>query len=262
MKLKATIIAYLLIISVCASSQTGQNINLTDKQGRKQGHWIKKYPNENTMYEGNFKDDHPVGDFKRYFDDQKLKSVLIYSEDGRKASATIYHSNGNIAAKGNYIDQLKDGKWQFFSEFTNSYLVAEEYYSANLRNGPSLKFFHDSTIAESLSYSNDIKQGEWMKFYPSGAVLMKTNFLKGKMNGKFEVWFKNNSIEFSGQYKNDARDGLWIVYNDDGTVKYKLMYVDGVTKDRQMEIDESDFLDSLEKNKGKTADPEKSGIVK
>jgi hypothetical protein len=29
-----------------------------------------------------------------------------------------------------------------------------------------------------------------------------------------------------------------------------------------MEIDESDFLDSLEKNKGKTADPEKSGIVK
>ena len=36
----------------------------------------------------------------------------------------------------------------------------------------------------------------------------------------------------------------------------------GVTKDRQMDIDESDFLDSLEKNKGKIADPEKTGVIR
>ena len=36
----------------------------------------------------------------------------------------------------------------------------------------------------------------------------------------------------------------------------------GITKDRQMDIDESDFLDSLENNKGKIADPEKTGVVK
>jgi hypothetical protein len=28
-----------------------------------------------------------------------------------------------------------------------------------------------------------------------------------------------------------------------------------------MDIDESDYLDSLEKNKGKIADPEKTGVI-
>jgi antitoxin component YwqK of YwqJK toxin-antitoxin module len=262
MKLKIITISSLLVISVCAASQNETTINKTDIQGRKQGHWIKKYPDETTMYDGYFKDDHPVGEFRRYFEDQSLRSVLIYSDDGRKATATIYHPNGKISSKGTYIDQMKEGKWQFFSAFTNGYLISEEYYSKNLKNGMSLKFYADSTMAERLTYLNDIKQGEWVQYYPSGTVSLKSNYLNGKVNGKFEVWFENGSIELSGKYKNDSRDGLWIIYKNDGTVKYKLEYLAGVTKDRQMDIDESDFLDSLEKNKGKISDPEKTGIIR
>jgi hypothetical protein len=36
----------------------------------------------------------------------------------------------------------------------------------------------------------------------------------------------------------------------------------GITRDRQIDIDESDFLDSLENNRGKIADPEKTGVIK
>lgn len=262
MNIKIIIIASFLIISVSAQSQTEQAMNKTDQQGRKQGHWIKRYPDESIMYDGYFKDDHPVGEFKRYFENQSLKSVLLYSEDGRKAAATFYHPNGNISSKGSYIDQMKDGKWQFFSEFTNGYLISEEYYTRNIKNGPAVKFYPDSTIAEKLTYVNDIKQGAWIQYFPTGAVSLKSNYLNGKVNGKFEVWFEDGSIEYSGQYKDDSRDGLWIIYNNDGTIKYKLEYLAGMTKDRRIDIDESDFLDSLENNKGKIADPEKTGVVK
>ena len=262
MNLNAFTIASLLVISVCATGQPETKINITDKQGRKQGHWIKKYPNENIMYDGAFKDDHPVGDFKRYFENKTLKSLLIYSDDGRKADATFYHPNGYTSSKGTYIDQMKEGKWQFFSAFINGYLISEELYSKNLRNGPSLKFFPDSTVAERLIYVNDIAQGDWIKYYPSGAVLLKSNYRNGKINGRFEVWFENGSIEFSGQYENDSRDGLWVIYNNNGTIKYKIEYLGGVTKDIQMDIDQSNFLDSLEKNKGRIADPEKTGVIR
>ena len=233
---------------------------MTDKQGKKQGHWIKKYPNENTMYDGYFKDDHPVGEMKRYYEDETIKSVLSYSDNGRKAIAVMYHPNGYISAKGTYIGQKKEGKWQFYSSFKKGCLISEENYSDNLKNGPSLKFYADSTLAEKTNYINDIKQGEWTQYYPSGTLSLKSNYLNGKVNGKFEVWFENGQIEFSGQYANDSRDGLWIIYNNDGTVKYKLTYQRGITRDRQMDIDESDFLDSLDSNKGKIADPEKSGM--
>jgi antitoxin component YwqK of YwqJK toxin-antitoxin module len=259
MNLRLFITASALIISVNAICQTETRINITDQQGRKQGHWIKKYLNENIMYDGFFKDDHPVNEFRRYYENKILKSLLIYSSDGTEVVATIYHPNGNISSKGKYINQMKEGKWQFFS--INGYLIAEEYYFGNLKNGLSLKFYPDSTVAERLTYIDDIRQGEWIRYYPNGAVCLKSNYLNNKINGKFEVWFEDGKIEFSGQYKNDVRDGLWHIYKIDGTLKYKLEYLEGVTKDRQMDIDESDYLDSLEKNKGKIADPEKTGIL-
>jgi len=262
MNIKTITIASLLAISVCATSQIETQINRTDQQGKKQGHWIKKYPGETVMYDGFFKDGHPIGEFKRYFENQSLKSILIYSADGRTANATIYHQNGNTSSKGTYVEQMKEGKWQFFSAITNGYLISEEYYSKNLRNGPSLKFYPDSTIAEKLTYLNNVKQGEWIQYYPSGAVCLKSNYLNGKINGKFEVWYENGAIGFSGQYKNDSKDGLWVIFNEEGTVKYKLEYMEGATKDRRMDIDESDFLDSLENNKGKIADPEKTGVIR
>ena len=260
MSLKIFITFCILITSVCASGQTVPDINQTDQQGKKQGHWIKKYPNENIMYEGYFKDDHPVGELKRYNEDKSVKSILIYSDDGSKANASVYHPNGYISARGNYINQMKDGKWQFFSSVINGYMLSEENYSANKRNGSSVKFYRDSTIAEKLTYINDIKQGEWTQYFPSGALKLKSNYINGKLNGRFEVWYENGKMEFSGQYKNDYREGHWTIYKEDGSVKYELTYLAGVTNDRQMDIDESAFLDSLENNRGKIADPEKTGI--
>ena len=262
MNLKIFTIFSLLTISAIAICQTGTTVNMTDQQGKKQGHWIKKYPDGVAMYDGFFKDDHPVGDFRRYYENSTLKSLLVYSDDGRKAEAIIYHPNGYIASKGVYINQKKEGKWQFFSELTNGYMISEENYSGNNRNGISLKFYPDSTVAERVSYINNIKQGEWIQYYPNGAICLKSNYLDGAINGRYEVWYENGSIQFSGQYKNNTRDGLWNIYTRDGTLKYKLEYHDGVTNDKQMDVDESDYLDFLEKNNGKIADPEKTGVIK
>ena len=82
----------------------------------KQGHWIKKYPNGHTQYNGYFRDNHPVGSFKRYFENDTLQSELIFSSDGKEANATIYQQNGLIASSGKFVNQLKEGKWKFFSE--------------------------------------------------------------------------------------------------------------------------------------------------
>ena len=70
------------------------------------------------------------------------------------------------------------------------------------------------------------------------------------------------ALNSPGQYKNDSREGQWIIYKNDGTIKYKVEYLEGITKDRQMDNDESALIDSLEMNKGKIADPEKTGAFK
>jgi antitoxin component YwqK of YwqJK toxin-antitoxin module len=98
MNFKAIAVCFLLGISTLGFSQTGQQINQTDKDGKKQGHWIKKFPNGNTMYDGYFANNMPTGEFKRYYEDKPLKSVLVFSKNGTEAMATLYFPNGLVAS--------------------------------------------------------------------------------------------------------------------------------------------------------------------
>jgi antitoxin component YwqK of YwqJK toxin-antitoxin module len=241
--------------------QADQIINQTDNLGRKQGHWIKKYDNGNIMYDGFFRDNYPTGEFKRYYENNTLKSLLVFSENGKEAGATLYYPNGFRASEGKYINQLKAGKWKFFSSVTEGFFISEEEYSGGKKQGLSVKFYPDSTIAEKLTYSADIKHGEWLKYHPNGSLHLRTGFNYGKLNGRFEAFFDNGKPEVTGQYKDDQKDGLWVIYKKDGNIKFKTEYNSGIAQNRYIDIYESDYIDSLEKKKVKIADPEKTGEI-
>jgi antitoxin component YwqK of YwqJK toxin-antitoxin module len=261
MSLKTILIYSFLMLQFSSFSQTTDSINKTDKNGMKQGHWIKKYPNGHIQYNGYFKDNKPVGPFKRFFENDTINSVLIFSGDSKEAIATVYYSNGFIASRGKYVNQIKEGKWKFFSPKINRYLVCEEEYKAGIRNGVSLKYYPDSVLAEKVIYVNDLRNGEWIQYFPNGIICLKANYINGKLQGSFFVFFNNGKPEYIGQYKEDTRDGIWKIYNSDGSLKYNIKYLDGVAEDSEKFKKESDLLDALEKNKGKIADPAITGTI-
>lgn len=262
MRLKILIISLLSILSAVSPAQESASINLTDKDGRKQGEWIKKYPNGNIQYQGVFKDDHPVGKFIRYNENSSLQTVLIHSDDGKTAEAIHYHTDGVIASKGKYVNQKKEGTWKFYSAETEGYLICEEDYSKGVRNGESRKFYPDSSLIEKVRYVNDKKEGELVQYHPNGRIYFRAFYSKGLLNGKFEAWYENGKPELSGTYKNNYREGKWFIFNNDGSLRYELDYKAGITRNRLMDIETSDFLDKVEKNSGKIADPEKTDVIR
>jgi antitoxin component YwqK of YwqJK toxin-antitoxin module len=261
MKLRTLILIILAGAVLCVHAQKQEQLNQTDTKGMKQGHWIKKTPQGHIQYEGYFKDNMPVGQFKRHYDNDSLQSVLIYSADGKSADANFYHQNGYPASSGKYSNQMKEGKWKFYSAYLRDYLICEEEYLHNTKNGLSVKYYPNKTISEKLSYSNNVKSGEWNQYFPNGQVCLTGNFTEGLLNGKFVVYFDNGKPEFSGQYKSNSRDGNWIRYNRDGSVKTTITYVYGSPTNPELFRQETEYLDALEKNKGKIADPEKTGTI-
>jgi antitoxin component YwqK of YwqJK toxin-antitoxin module len=261
MKQKNILILFLVLLSVGSFSQGIEDINKTDKNGMKQGHWIKKYPNGHVQYDAYFKDNQPFGTFYRYFENDTLHSVLVFSKDGKEAMATIYHPNGFIASRGRFVNQLKEGNWQFFSEKSKEYLVLEEMYSVNKRNGVSLKYYPDKSLLEKITYENDLRTGEWIQYFPNGNICLKGNYVKGKLNGSFSVYFENGKPEYIGLYKEDTRHGTWKRYNSEGILKDTIDYIAGIVQNPEKYKKETEYLDALEKNKGKIADPEKTGTI-
>jgi len=61
--------------------------NQSDAKGLRQGKWLAKYPDGKTRYEGSFRDNKPVGEWKRYHENGKLKANLYYKENSDKMKA-------------------------------------------------------------------------------------------------------------------------------------------------------------------------------
>ena len=240
---------------------SGQGINQTDQSGKKQGEWRKLWPNGKVQYEGRFKNNLPVGKMIRYYESGVLQSVMEFTEDGSSAVATLYHPNGRIGARGNYSVQKKDGPWLFYSSEAEGYLVLQENYNMNVLNGQAIKYYRDSTVAETINWENGIKHGEWKQFYENGVPALQAFYVNGKLDGPFRTFKKSGSPDFTGAYKENLRDGLWVIHNDDGSVKSQLEYSLGQITDPEYYQRETEYFDLLEKNKGKIADPAETGTL-
>jgi len=239
----------------------GQEINRSDQDGKKQGRWTKNYPNGKVMYDGFFKHDKPEGEFRRYYEEGALKSLLVFSNNGTEAKAVLYYLNGLTASSGNYINQLKEGKWKFYSFTVKDLLISEAEYKGDKLNGLMINYYPDGKVAEKIMYGNNLKHGECLKYYPDGTLTLRTNYENGKINGRFEAFYENGKPEMTGQYKDNLREGPWVIYRNDGSQRFATEYTAGIPDNRSIDIYESEYIDSLERIKVNIADPEKTGEI-
>ena len=256
MKIRLTFLIALLAISFSAALA---QVNMTDASGKKQGPWVKRYGNGNILYQGTFKDDKPIGEFKRFYEDGTVKAILYYDPAGETATAVFYHPDGKKAAEGKYTAQKKEGTWKYYSANTEGYMISEENYSSDKHEGVSRKFYQTGDVAEILPYHNDLKEGEWIQYYTDGKICLKATYKNGMLEGAFLLYFPDGTAQYEGTYLNDKRNGKWKAYNEDGTLRSEIEYVNGNATDPSLAEQETKYLDELEKNKGKISDPEMTG---
>lgn len=218
----------LLLLCVLFGLQTAlAQENAKDAKGRKQGPWKQLHPNGQVRYEGGFKDDRPVGLFKYYFTDGKLKATNNHAPDGSVASHH-YHPNGKIQAKGVYRDQKKDSLWQYFND--REILVLEETYKQNLLHGAQRIYLDSGQLGEETHFRDSVKHGPWNKFHGNGKPWIEANYKNGNLDGPFKIWQDDGKPKVQGNYADGLRIGTWLMFNLNGSVRTQDGYVNGVMK--------------------------------
>lgn len=260
-KLKTMSNRYLFFVLLMMTPLMVMSQNLTDANGMKQGHWMKEYPNGKVMYEGTFKNDKPVGVFRRYNNEGILISELTYSDKKDEAAAIFFYADSIKAAEGIYIARKKEGLWKFWSATRPVYLISEEYYHDDLRHGLSQKFYPDSTLAEKMTWDFGKRTGEWLQKYPDGSICLRAEYFDGKLEGPFSYYHPNGRLQYEGRYKENVRSGDWMVFNEDGSLKQIIVYKDGIPADPKLAEKETKFLDDLERNKGRVEIKDITGTI-
>ena len=217
----------ILITLICVSASFIVIPQNKDAQGRKQGYWKKT--DEKTgklVFEGNFKDDKPIGVFKYYNINDSIKAIIDFKPDGKSSSAKYFHFNGKLAASGNYSDkETKDGVWDYFDEA--GVLISRETYKSGKKHGPSYVFIPDGSISEERNFKNGLEEGAYFAYYGKNIYKTKGTYLNGEKEGRFIYYYPNGIEVANGFFKKGLKNGPWIYHTEDGKLKEKELYKNG-----------------------------------
>lgn len=197
----------------------------TDANGRKQGYWKKKDPSGKLLYEGEFKDDKPVGKFKYYYPNDTVKAILNFRSNGTYAQ--LYHMNGKKMAAGKYSSkEIKDSIWSYFDEA--GVLISKDSYKAGKKNGLCLVYLPDGKISEEKNYKEDKLHGDFKEYFDGVNLRSKGTYLDGQLDGRTVYYYPNGTEVAAGYHRNGLKTGPWIYRTETGKVREKELYRNGV----------------------------------
>lgn len=258
------LLALLMISAINSVYSAGQNDtiwNQKDEKGQKQGFWKISYENGAIKYQGFFKNNKPVGNFKRFYDDGTIKAIQYYYTDGVSVYTELYYNNGVLAAKGKYVNSLKDSIWNYYSYYDKS-LKLTENYSLGKKHGVSKKFYENGQLAEEIDWKNNMKDGKWIQYFPNADTLLKAIFVNDSRQGLFVTYYPGNKIESKGNFSKNLMEGEWEYFDLNGNLKMKTQYIKGENQNKAaVEKAQEEFFKKIEENKGKIPEPDETNFM-
>lgn len=255
---KITFALIFVFVSIAVFAQN-DTLNYMDANGKKQGHWIQKYPNGKNKFEGYFKNDIPIGQVKKYHDNGVLKYDMYYSpNDHNKVKVTMFDVEGTLSARGTYYAKKKDSIWTYYGN--GDKVIMEESYNHGKLDGKSVIYWQtqQNQPMEIKYWKDSLKHGDWLWFYENGQIRQKAKFIEDKLNGEFLVYFSDGKPHITGAYKNNVRNGKWIYYKEDGTIKITIEYSNGkILNEDEFERAQTKIIDEeILNQQGKHTDPQ------
>lgn len=223
------LVFFIMVVSGTAILQ-GQN--LLDDEGRRTGHWKVDYPNGVTRYEATFREGNPVGEMIRYYENGAVSARVRFDPGSDRSYAVLFHQNGKKAAEGRYINQLKDSVWTYYSEYDGTVRLREPYLNGEL-HGLVLRFYPAGTVAESVNWRSNKKEGSWKQYYEDGSLRLSSGYENDMLSGPYEVFTQDSTVWISGTYLDDRSQGIWYYYDEKGSELYNIEYRDGLPVDQE-----------------------------
>lgn len=226
-----------------------EEINRTDKQGKKQGVWKDFYETGNVKSETNFLNGEKTGYSKSFSKTGSLANIDKYVGDSLQTEApelttklevrNEYYEDGSIKKTGTYLYGLEEGTHKEYSPegkitaakiYKEGVLTGEGLIDeAGNQLGPWIEYHASGKIKAKGNYENGTKTGEWIFYHVNGKVEQKGKYdKKGRPQGLW-LWFYDNEMVLREEnYLNGKREGLMTEWNDSGKVITKGEYIEGM----------------------------------
>jgi len=239
-----------------ASTNFYAQVNQVDGKGKKQGPWNKTYPNSSVLiYEGQFKDDQPIGVFTYYFSSGAKKAIIQHGLPGGKSAVQMFFENGQLLSDGFYVKEKKDSLWLNYAQ--SGEIVSAESYLNNVLHGKSVYYYKEGQLLENklqverrVNFLDGKQHGLYQTYFYNGKLKQEGHFVNGKKQGKWSEYSINGQLFAQMNYKDDFLHGWVSAFDQKGQLKRKAFYLRGE------ELSEKELKAYMERCKAQNIDPE------
>lgn len=228
--MKKTIL--LLTATLALTSMSAMAQNTIDKQGRRQGHWIRTDKDGSKIFEGDFIDGQETGTFTYYYHDGSVRIRNTYSEPGRVCFHEAYDEQGHLLASGTYNQRNRDGRWRFYAE--DGRLVKEADYKMGIKDGIHVVFNRQGDTAEVTTWSNNRRNGRWWKRIGDKGYITAT-YVDGGLEGTLVEYNDKGQLVRQGTYAGGLKHGSNKLY-EDGVLTVVERWTHGLMGDRSVRM--------------------------
>ena len=180
--------------------------NLTDKNGLRQGPWLKKDKNGNKIFEGTFKDGQETGVFTYYYPNGQVRLRNTFTMPGRYCRHEAFDEEGHKLADGFYNQKNRDSVWHFYNE--RGKLVKIGTYRMGVKEGVQVLFNSDGDTAEYSTWRDNRRDGRWWKRVGKKGYITGT-YRHGGPEGRMVEYDENGKLCRDGHYKDGNKDGAY-----------------------------------------------------
>ena len=226
--MKRTILLLAASLMLTAVSATAQN--KIDKQGRRQGHWIRTDKDGSKIFEGDFVDGLETGTFTYYYQNGTVRIRNTYSQPGRYCLHEAYDEDGHLLARGHYNQRNRDGQWQFYNE--KGQLIKEASYNMGIKHGPHIVFDNNGDTAEVVTWADNHRHGRWWKRLNKKGYI-EANYVHGGLEGRLVEYDEEGLLAREGHYRNGLKEGSYKYY-EKGILTVRERWYSGLMSDREI----------------------------
>jgi len=180
-----------------------------------------------------------------------------YTHDGLKTGMweEHYDDDGNLWARGSYVDGMRDGNWEYYYDDGNGELRSVGSYKNDMKSGVWEYYGKDGKLQVKTLYSNgnlikkipltesetpkkklfvprrlsgeNSRYAQWNEDQPIvDGIQINQYDMEGNKQGYWEEYDGDNMEK--GNYVDGKEEGLWETYYSNGNLMYKGPYKNGL----------------------------------
>jgi antitoxin component YwqK of YwqJK toxin-antitoxin module len=210
---------------------------------------FNKYFHANGMVasEGTMRDGKPDGYWKTYWESGVLKAEGNRKNFELDSLWVFYDENGKINLEINYLNGKKEGMRRTIRENE----TIEENFSNDVKQGLTVYYYPDGNIMRTINFENGLENGFAREFAPDGTVITMIEYRRGFVvdreninradrnglkQGKWKFFYASGKVKTEGTYRDDKRNGYFKEYDEKGMLTDVAKYVNDVKQEEAPEL--------------------------